>query len=88
MLRCITLIAQCECSNVHCILFIVVKLVDSLLFAMHHNILYAHTTHLRGKAGRSHNTGHKGRKRVNNLAASTGIKGKKIEERMRVIIGA
>lgn len=49
---------------------------------------YAHTPHLRGKAGRSHNTGHKGRKRVNNLAASTGIKGKKIEERMRVIIGA
>lgn len=68
------------------VLFIVVKLVDSLLFV--YAPYYAHTTHLRGKAGRSHNTGHKGRKRVNNLAASTGIKGKKIEERMRVIIGA
>ena len=67
------------------VLFIVVKLVDSLLFVY---APYAHITHLRGKAGRSHNTGHKGRKRVNNLAASTGIKGKKIEERMRVIIGA
>ena len=44
---------------------------------------YAHTPHLRGKAGRSHNTGHKGRKRVNNLAASTGIKGKKIDHLLK-----
>ncbi len=42
----------------------------------------------RGKAGRRHNTGHKGRKRVNKLAESAPIKGKKIEERMRLIIGA
>mmetsp|Transcript_3486 Transcript_3486/g.6724 ORF Transcript_3486/g.6724 Transcript_3486/m.6724 type:complete len:120 (+) Transcript_3486:3010-3369(+) len=42
----------------------------------------------RGKGGRSHNTGHKGRKRINNLAASTGIKEKAIEQRMRVLIRA
>jgi len=42
----------------------------------------------RGKAGRSHNTGHKGRKRVNNLAAFAPIKEKAIEERMRVLIRA
>ena len=40
------------------------------------------------KAGRSHNTGHKGRKRVNNLAASAPIKEQAIEERMRRIIRA
>jgi len=50
---------------------------------MQHNYYY-----IRGKAGRSHNTGHKGRKRVNNLAAAAPITEKKIEERMRVIIGA
>ena len=52
---------------------------------------YIYATQLllyRGKAGRSHNTGHKGRKRVNNLAAAAPITEKKIEERMRVIIGA
>ncbi|KAL7532736.1 hypothetical protein ACHAXR_005761 [Thalassiosira sp. AJA248-18] len=42
----------------------------------------------RGKAGRSHNTGHKGRKRVNRLAESAPISEKKIEERMRLIIRA
>ena len=54
-------------------------------------IFYIYATQLlyiRGKAGRSHNTGHKGRKRVNNLAAAAPIKEKKIEERMRLIIGA
>eukprot|EP00986_Skeletonema_menzelii_P019265 scaffold27390_cov154-Skeletonema_menzelii.AAC.1 len=42
----------------------------------------------RNKAGRSHNTGHKGRKRINNLAASAPINGKKIEDRMRRLIRA
>jgi ribosomal protein L35 len=42
----------------------------------------------RNKAGRSHNTGHKGRKRVNRLAASAPINGKAIENRMRRLIGA
>ncbi|KAL7539368.1 hypothetical protein ACHAWF_006387 [Thalassiosira exigua] len=42
----------------------------------------------RGRAGRSHNTGHKGRKRVNRLATSTGIREKAIEDRMRVLIRA
>ncbi|KAL3768848.1 hypothetical protein ACHAWU_006949 [Discostella pseudostelligera] len=42
----------------------------------------------RGKAGRSHNTGHKGRKRINRLAASAPITEKAIEERMRRIIRA
>mmetsp|Transcript_38745 Transcript_38745/g.93249 ORF Transcript_38745/g.93249 Transcript_38745/m.93249 type:complete len:110 (+) Transcript_38745:68-397(+) len=42
----------------------------------------------RGKAGRSHNTGHKGRKRINNLAASAPITEKKIEDRMRRLIRA
>lgn len=42
----------------------------------------------RNKAGRSHNTGYKSRSRVNRLAASTGIKGKGIEKRMRRLIGA
>ena len=41
---------------------------------------------LRGKAGRSHNTGHKGRKRINRLAASAPITEKAIEGRMRRII--
>lgn len=50
--------------------------------------IYATQLSIRGKAGRSHNTGHKGRKRVNNLAAAAPITEKKIEERMRVIIGA
>ena len=74
-----------ECSNVYCIVHCGETCGFIICLC---TISYAHTTHLRGKAGRSHNTGHKGRKRVNNLAASTGIKGKKIEERMRVIIGA
>ena len=43
---------------------------------------------LRGKGGRSHNTGHKGRKRVNQLAASAPISEKAIEERMRRLIRA
>ena len=42
----------------------------------------------RNKAGRSHNTGHKGRKRINSLAASAPINGKKIEDRMRRLIRA
>ncbi|EJK50221.1 hypothetical protein THAOC_30836 [Thalassiosira oceanica] len=42
----------------------------------------------RGKAGRSHNTGHKGQKRLNRLATSAPIRGKKIEQRMRRLIGA
>ncbi len=42
----------------------------------------------RNKAGRSHNTGHKVRKRINNLAASAPINGKKIEDRMRRLIRA
>lgn len=42
----------------------------------------------RNKAGRSHNTGHKGRKRINQLAASAPIKGKGIEDRMRRLIRA
>ena len=43
----------------------------------------------RGKGGRSHNTGHKGRKRINQLAASTDVLGTKaIENRMRILIRA
>ena len=42
----------------------------------------------RNKAGRSHNTGHKGRKRINTLAESAPINGKKIEDRMRRLIRA
>eukprot|EP01082_Thalassiosira_pseudonana_P004887 g4131.t1 g4131 contig15:409984-410503(-) len=42
----------------------------------------------RNKAGRSHNTGHKGRKRVNNLAATAPVKELGIENRMRRLIRA
>jgi len=42
----------------------------------------------RAKAGRRHNTGYLTRKRKNNLARGTGIKGKKHEKRMRRLIGA
>ncbi|KAL7466558.1 hypothetical protein ACHAXS_006854 [Conticribra weissflogii] len=42
----------------------------------------------RGHGGRSHNTGHKGRKRVNRLAASAPIYEKSIENRMRRLIRA
>ncbi|CAB9528535.1 expressed unknown protein [Seminavis robusta] len=42
----------------------------------------------RNKAGKSHNTGHKGRRRVTNLSQSTGIMEPKIEKRMRMLIGA
>lgn len=41
----------------------------------------------RKKAGKRHNTGHKGRARVNRLAQSAPISEKKIENRMRVLIG-
>eukprot|EP00970_Alexandrium_tamarense_P010275 scaffold2061_cov195-Alexandrium_tamarense.AAC.10 len=43
---------------------------------------------VRNKAGRSHNTGHKGRKRVNNLAATAPVKELGIENRMRRLIRA
>eukprot|EP00565_Helicotheca_tamesis_P009148 CAMPEP_0185731798 /NCGR_PEP_ID=MMETSP1171-20130828/13930_1 /TAXON_ID=374046 /ORGANISM="Helicotheca tamensis, Strain CCMP826" /LENGTH=92 /DNA_ID=CAMNT_0028401127 /DNA_START=184 /DNA_END=462 /DNA_ORIENTATION=- len=42
----------------------------------------------RQRAGRTHNTGYKGRTRVNRLASSTGIKAKGIEKRMRRLLGA
>mmetsp|Transcript_30716 Transcript_30716/g.40801 ORF Transcript_30716/g.40801 Transcript_30716/m.40801 type:complete len:168 (+) Transcript_30716:97-600(+) len=42
----------------------------------------------RQRSGKSHNTGYKGRSRVNRLASSTGIKAKGIEKRMRRLIGA
>mmetsp|Transcript_30685 Transcript_30685/g.61809 ORF Transcript_30685/g.61809 Transcript_30685/m.61809 type:complete len:121 (-) Transcript_30685:73-435(-) len=42
----------------------------------------------RGHGGRSHNTGHKGRKRINRLAASAPIYEKSIENRMRRLIRA
>ena len=42
----------------------------------------------RMKSGRSHNTGHKHRQRVNRLGRSTGVKGKKIEKNVRKLIGA
>ena len=63
------------CINIMCCTY-------GIFISMQHNY------YIRGKAGRSHNTGHKGRKRVNNLAAAAPITEKKIEERMRVIIGA
>lgn len=49
---------------------------------------FSYRHQLRGKAGRSHNTGHKGQKRLNRLATSAPIRGKKIEQRMRRLIGA
>jgi len=41
----------------------------------------------RGSEGRSHNTGHKSKKRKNNLATTKGISGKKIEDRIRHMLG-
>ena len=69
-------------SVYHCMEFSAIILCVLIFISMQRNY------HIRGKAGRSHNTGHKGRKRVNNLAAAAPITEKKIEERMRVIIGA
>mmetsp|Transcript_5851 Transcript_5851/g.8458 ORF Transcript_5851/g.8458 Transcript_5851/m.8458 type:complete len:117 (+) Transcript_5851:48-398(+) len=43
---------------------------------------------VRNRSGASHNTGHKKRARCNRLATSCSIKGKKIEKRMRQLIGA
>ena len=40
----------------------------------------------RSKSGRQHNTGKKGRSRVNSLGHGTGIKVKKIEQRMRRLL--
>ncbi|KAL7512584.1 hypothetical protein ACHAXN_010708 [Cyclotella atomus] len=40
----------------------------------------------RKKAGKRHNTGHKGRSRVNRLAQGAPISEKSIENRMRVLI--
>ncbi|KAL7480953.1 hypothetical protein ACHAW6_006635 [Cyclotella cf. meneghiniana] len=42
----------------------------------------------RNKAGKRHNTGHKGRARVNRLSASAPITEKSIEKRMRRLIAA
>mmetsp|Transcript_8806 Transcript_8806/g.18281 ORF Transcript_8806/g.18281 Transcript_8806/m.18281 type:complete len:132 (+) Transcript_8806:79-474(+) len=41
----------------------------------------------RGKAGKSHNTGYLKRQRANRLGHSTGIQGKKIEQRVRKLLG-
>mmetsp|Transcript_16743 Transcript_16743/g.38657 ORF Transcript_16743/g.38657 Transcript_16743/m.38657 type:complete len:138 (-) Transcript_16743:1427-1840(-) len=41
----------------------------------------------RGKAGKSHNTGYLKRQRANRLGHSTGIEGKKIEQRVRKLLG-
>jgi len=41
----------------------------------------------RGKSGMSHNTGYKTRQRCNRLGSSTGITGKKIEQRVRKLLG-
>jgi len=41
----------------------------------------------RGKSGKSHNTGYKHRQRANRLGSSTGITGKKIEQRVRKLLG-
>ena len=41
----------------------------------------------RNKAGASHNTGYKTRARSNRLGQSCGVKGAKIEKRMRRLIG-
>lgn len=43
-------------------------------------------TNNRKKAGKRHNTGHKGRSRVNRLAQGAPISEKSIENRMRVLI--
>lgn len=45
-------------------------------------------TLIRGKAGKRHNTGHKGRARVNRLAQGAPITEKSIETRMRRLIAA
>lgn len=41
----------------------------------------------RPKAGKSHNTGYLRRQRANRLGHSTGIEGKKIEQRVRKLLG-
>lgn len=41
----------------------------------------------RGKAGKSHNTGYLKRQRANRLGHSTGVEGKKIEQRVRKLLG-
>mmetsp|Transcript_74662 Transcript_74662/g.112489 ORF Transcript_74662/g.112489 Transcript_74662/m.112489 type:complete len:101 (-) Transcript_74662:28-330(-) len=41
----------------------------------------------RTRAGTSHNTGFKDRQRVNRLGNSTGVEGKKIEQRIRKMLG-
>mmetsp|Transcript_27986 Transcript_27986/g.59949 ORF Transcript_27986/g.59949 Transcript_27986/m.59949 type:complete len:136 (-) Transcript_27986:1714-2121(-) len=41
----------------------------------------------RGKAGKSHNTGYLKRQRANRLGHSTGVQGKKIEQRVRKSLG-
>ncbi|KAL3801605.1 hypothetical protein HJC23_013110 [Cyclotella cryptica] len=48
----------------------------------------SHVGNLRNKAGKRHNTGHKGRARVNRLSASAPITEKSIEKRMRRLIAA
>jgi hypothetical protein len=40
-----------------------------------------------GKAGKSHNTGYLKRQRGNRLGHSTGVEGKKIEQRVRKLLG-
>lgn len=40
----------------------------------------------RGRSGKSHNTGYKTRERVNRLGSTTGVKGKKIEQRVRKLL--
>mmetsp|Transcript_11298 Transcript_11298/g.14751 ORF Transcript_11298/g.14751 Transcript_11298/m.14751 type:complete len:100 (-) Transcript_11298:500-799(-) len=42
----------------------------------------------RRRAGKSHNSGHKTRQRVNRLGTSTGVKGKEIEKRLRRMLNA
>jgi hypothetical protein len=52
-------------------------------------LFFCHIASLhRGKSGTSHNTGFKTRQRVNRLGSSTGVEGKKMEQRVRRLLGA
>ena len=55
---------------------------------MHNKQNITNVTIYRGKAGKRHNTGHKGRARVNRLAQGAPITEKSIETRMRRLIAA
>ena len=51
------------------------------------NVPMASNLFCSGKAGKSHNTGYLKRQRGNRLGHSTGVEGKKIEQRVRKLLG-